>query len=86
MSSNPVIGPQSQVEEGKSGKNKSKRTAKEISEDLDLERKKMKILKGGVANVKICIVCKVAYNSDAVYRQHMAGRKHMKKLATSNAG
>ncbi|KAF7802540.1 zinc finger RNA-binding protein [Senna tora] len=64
----PIEQANTKVEEGKSGKNKSKRTAKEISEDMDLERKKMKILKGGVANVKICIVCKVAYNSDAVYR------------------
>ncbi|XP_020276072.1 zinc finger protein 346-like [Asparagus officinalis] len=49
----------------------------------DLETKKQKVLNGGAAAdaVRVCTLCNVVCNSDAVYNIHIAGKKHIARTS-----
>lgn len=69
---NPIIGPS---ENPKKGNLKIKKKA-ETSQDLETKRRK--VVAGGANEnaVRLCGICNVVCNSDAVFRFHLAGQKH----------
>ncbi|KAJ6830788.1 zinc finger protein 346-like [Iris pallida] len=60
------------------GEQKKRKKAPQSTEE-DLETKKRKMLEYGAVpdDLRVCIICQVVVNSQAVYDSHVAGQKHL---------